>query len=59
MNISKRFLIGLMLSMLVAALTACSGGGGDGSGPAATNDTTWNELVWDDGVNEQTRKWAD
>jgi hypothetical protein len=43
-------------------LVACSSGDGsvdgDNSKPSV-NDTSWDSLVWDDGTDEKTRKWAD
>jgi len=48
----------IALSLLLN-VTACSSGGGGGDDPAQPNNTTWNDLVWDDGVNENSRKWAD
>lgn len=58
MKTRKYLLIAMTSVVLAACLSACSGGGGGGGG-GDVNNTTWNELVWDDGVNDKTRKWAD
>jgi len=50
----------LLAAVILIVLIACSGGGGNGGGSssASANDITWDQLTWDDGVNNKTRKWA-
>lgn len=58
MAILKKLNYILVISMLITVMPACSSGGGDDD-PPAVNDTTWDELVWDDGTVDRTRNWAD
>lgn len=48
-----------VVAILVFGIVSALGTGGDGDGDGAVNDTTWNELIWDDGIDDRTRKWAD
>lgn len=50
--------IGLVAILILGIVSTLGTGGGDGDSDTV-NNTTWNELIWDDGVNDRTRKWAD
>ena len=51
-------------SALLLALTACSSGG-DATPPGGINpkpeqnNTTWDSMIWDDGIKDKSRAWAD
>lgn len=47
----------IMTLFLLLIFSACSGGNGPGAEKA--NNTTWDELIWDDGIIESNRNWAD
>lgn len=48
-----------LLFFLAILISACSSGGGGGGETPSVNNTTWDELIWNDGTVDKTRNWAD